>query len=66
VVAWVIAFLNRRVSNEDVIAGFVGSPEYFRTHYDNVGDMVFSAYEDVLSRAPDELSYLAWQQFLGS
>jgi len=63
--AWVVAFANHQITNEDVIAGFVGSPEYFVRHYNNVEDWLFSAYADVLSRQPDGTSYAAWLAFLG-
>jgi hypothetical protein len=36
--------------NEDIIAGFVGSPEYFDRHHDDVYNWVFSAYWDILGR----------------
>jgi len=61
---WVQAFANNLVTNEDVVAGFVGSPEYFQTHYDNAADWLFSAYSDVLGRNPDDASYAAWLAYL--
>jgi PhoPQ-activated pathogenicity-related protein len=64
--AWVQAFANNQVTNEDVIAGFISSTEYFQTHYDNAGDWLFSAYNDVLGRIPDDASYAAWLAYLRS
>jgi hypothetical protein len=57
--SWVSAF-ESGYSNENVIAGFVGSPEYFQTHYDNSGDWLYSAYEQILNRAPDAGGIQAW------
>jgi uncharacterized repeat protein (TIGR01451 family) len=60
VAGWVLAFENYSYTNEDVIAGFVGSPEYFQRHYDNIADWLFAAYGDILGRLPDDAGYAAW------
>jgi hypothetical protein len=53
---------------EDVVAGFVGgapgSREYFQTHYNNIYDWLFSAYQDILGRPPDSSGLQSWLQFL--
>jgi hypothetical protein len=64
VAAWVTAFANHQITNEDVIAGFVGSPEYFVKHYANAADWIFSAFNDVLGRNPDQATYAAWLAYL--
>jgi hypothetical protein len=63
VTAWVGAF-ESGYGNESVIAGFVGSQEYFQKHYDNVTDWLFSAYDDAFGRDPDPAALQGWTQFL--
>jgi hypothetical protein len=60
VAGWVLAFTSHSYTNEDVIAGFVGAPEYFQRHYDNIDDWLFSVYADVLGRTPDAAGLAAW------
>jgi RHS repeat-associated protein len=62
---WVSAFVSG-TSNEDVIAGFVGSPEYFQKHYDNAPDWVYQAYQAILGRDPDAAGLQNWLAFLGN
>jgi hypothetical protein len=51
---WVQAFNGgQSISKEDIIADFVGSPEFFQSHQDDVSDWLISAYEDILNRPPD-------------
>jgi hypothetical protein len=47
--AWVDAFVHQGVSNEGVIAGFVGSAEYFKAHFGNVTDWLGDAYASLFS-----------------
>jgi hypothetical protein len=67
------------LSNEDVIAGFVGSPEYFRhsphfanapdwptSAWGNAPDWPTSAYDNILFRPPDDARYKAWLAVLDS
>jgi hypothetical protein len=61
---WVNAFENHQTINEDVIAGFVGSQEYFNDHYANAADWIFSAYHDILNRLPDTTGYNGWLAYL--
>jgi streptogramin lyase len=61
---WVAAFESRTFTNEDVVAEFVASPEYFQRHYNNVADWLFSAYHDILGRTPDAAGYAAWLAYL--
>jgi hypothetical protein len=63
--AWTNAFLHG-VSNEDVVAGFVGSPEYFAEHYGNAPDWIFNAYQDLLGRQPDPAGEEGWVMILGN
>ena len=60
---WVNAF-EHGASNEDLVAGFVGSPEYFQTHGSTTWGWLRSAYQDVLGREPDDASFQAWMTYL--
>jgi streptogramin lyase len=68
VAGWVNAFINLHYSNEDVIAGFASSWEYYINPRKGMGDntgWIESAYQDILHRAPttDELDqWLAYLQ----
>jgi cyclophilin family peptidyl-prolyl cis-trans isomerase len=62
--AWVDLFVHHGAQNEDVVAGFVGSPEYFLTHGDNSADWLTAAYLSILHRAPDDAGYSAALAFL--
>jgi hypothetical protein len=64
IAAWVDLFIHHGAGNEDVVAGFVGSSEYFQSHYDNIADWLTDAYRAVLHRLPDEASYRAGIEFL--
>jgi hypothetical protein len=64
VAGWVLAFHSGAYMNEDVVAGFVGAPEYFQRHYDNIADWLFAAYGDILNRPPDDAGYAGWLAFL--
>jgi hypothetical protein len=63
VAAWVNAFETHAETNESVIAGFVGSSEYFQDHYSNATDWFTSAYQALFghsaSQAASTPSYLA-------
>jgi serine/threonine protein kinase len=64
VLNWVNAFLSG-TSNEDVIAGFVGSDECYQTQ--KAGDpynWLFTAYQDLLGRRPDYVGFQSWYHFL--
>jgi hypothetical protein len=58
---WVYAF-QHGLTNEDVVAGFVGSSEYVdRTaRFENAAWWLTSAYQDVLGRTPSDAECLAW------
>jgi hypothetical protein len=56
---WVQGFL-AGTTNESVVAGFVGSPEYFANHLSSPGAWLTAAYKDVLNRAPDSGGYESW------
>ncbi len=56
---WVQSFL-RGATNENVVAGFVGSPEYFANHLSSPSAWLTAAYKDVLNRAPDSGGYQSW------
>jgi hypothetical protein len=66
VAGWVAAFASHLETNEDIVAGIVGSAEYFQSHGDNIGDWIFGAYNDVLGRNPDDNGYAGWLAFLRS
>ena len=53
------------MTNEQIIAGFVGSQEYFENHNANVHDWLFGAYQSVLSRQPDPTGFNSWMHALG-
>jgi hypothetical protein len=61
---WVELFTHGLASNEDVIAGFVGSAEYWRRHSGNARDWLTSAYLDVLGRQPEPAAYAGWLPLL--
>src|SRR5205807_7662369 len=46
---WVAAFESGAVTNEGVIAGFVGSVEYFQKNYDNSADWLVAAIQALFS-----------------
>jgi hypothetical protein len=56
---WVNAF-EHGLRNEDVIAGFVGSLEYFQKHDDSSAEWLMSAYQDILGRPPDPTGFQGW------
>jgi hypothetical protein len=64
--AWVNAFVGG-VSNEDMVAGFVGSPEYFanpQKGQDDWARWISEAYQDVLARPAGASEIATWLQFL--
>ncbi len=65
VAQWVNAFVQGQATNEYVIAGFIGSAEYFKKHYNDDADWLFSAYHDALGRDPDAPGLAAWLGYLG-
>src|SRR5439155_12424530 len=56
---WVQAFLHG-ANNETVVAGFVGSAEYFANHLSSPAAWLTAAYKDILNRAPDSGGYQSW------
>ena len=63
---WVNVFLTGG-SNEQIIAGFVASPEYYQDNGNNVVDWLFISYRAILNRRPDMVGYLYWlDQLQGS
>ncbi len=64
VAIWVNQFESGALTNEQVVAGFVGSVEYFQNHFSNIPDWLVAAYQDLLGRAPDPAGYNAWLQVL--
>jgi hypothetical protein len=63
VAGWVNAF-EHGTSSEDVVAGFVGSPEYFHRHYDNIDAWVEAAYHAILGRDADVGGHEGWRRLL--
>jgi hypothetical protein len=56
------------ISNEDMVAGFVGSPEYYQNPQkgkNNAAAWVARAYLDVLFRPASVGEINTWLQFLG-
>jgi hypothetical protein len=64
VAGWVNAF-GSGASNEQIIAGFLGSREYFDMHNANARDWLFSAYQNLLARQPDQAGLIGWLSVLG-
>ena len=64
---WVNAFKSG-LTNENLVALFVGgvpgSREYFQTHYNNVYDWLYFAYQDFLGRPPDAGGLAGWLSYL--
>jgi hypothetical protein len=56
---WVNAF-ESGVSNENVVADFTGSDEYYRNNQSDPSAWLTSVYYDILGRAPDPDGYAAW------
>jgi hypothetical protein len=61
---WVDQFINHGKTNEDVIAGFVSSPEDYQKHYNDPRDWIFGAYNDILGRLPDPAGLSHWMSVL--
>ncbi len=64
VAGWVNAFVQGLATNEYVIAGFVGSAEYFEKHYGDAVDWLFSAYHAALGRDPGPGDMQSWLPYL--
>jgi streptogramin lyase len=64
---WTDAFANGTLTNEDVVAGFVGSFEYYNKHNSNINDWLTSAYFDLFGRHGDptlDPGYNGWLAIL--
>ncbi len=66
VAQWVNAFEAGLATDEYIIAGFVGSAEYFHDHGGDATTWIVSAYEVILGHAPDSAGEQAWLTFLES
>ncbi len=66
VAQWVSAFVQGWATNEYVVAGFVGSAEYFARHGGTDWGWLRTAYQDILGRRPDDAGFAAWMQYLDS
>jgi hypothetical protein len=67
VAAWVGRFTSSQVTNEIMVAGFVGSPEYFLKSGKGASlttDWARSAYIDVLGRSASDADVASWSAFL--
>lgn len=60
---WVNAF-EGGTTNQALIASFVGSQEYFQKQNANARDWLFSAYQQLLSRKPDQAGLNNWLSIL--
>ena len=63
VAGWVTA-LGQGQTHQQVIAAFVGSPEYFQRHNGDTGAWLSATYQDVLGRQPDEAGFANWLSVL--
>jgi hypothetical protein len=61
---WVDRMINAGWTNEQVIAGFVGSAESFQQHYSNAIDWLDMAYPLLLGRPPDAGGLQNWAPVL--
>jgi hypothetical protein len=61
---WVDQFVNRGMTNEGVIAGFVGSAEYYQDHYNDATYWLYRAYQAILGRSPDSAGLTYWLSVL--
>ncbi len=64
VAQWVNAFAQDLATNEYVIAGFLGSTEYYLKNYDDAVDWLFALYADALGRNPDPASLQGFVNYL--
>ena len=64
--AWVQQFESGRAVNEDVVAGFAASQEYFLRHLNNSSDWLLAVYHDILNRSADDAGYAASLAYLYS
>jgi hypothetical protein len=62
---WVADFL-LGLSNEDVIAGFLGGPEYYGDHGGSASAWLDAAYVDAFGGHADLAAFDAWMPVLGS
>jgi hypothetical protein len=60
---WVNAFENG-ATNQTLIANFIGSQEYYQKQNSNARDWLFSAYQQLLSRNPDQAGLNNWLAIL--
>jgi hypothetical protein len=56
---WVSVFLNG-ADNERVIAGFVGSQEWFQEHGGDINTWLLASYNTILHRTPDTTGTQYW------
>jgi hypothetical protein len=59
--SWVNAFVHGTSTNEDVVAGFVGSAESFHQHK-GAFDWLLGAYQGLLGRKPSATELAGWLQ----
>jgi hypothetical protein len=60
---WVNGFEDGK-TNEDVIAGFVGSVENFNEHHDNINLWLENAYKSILNWDIDVAGMHSWDSIL--
>jgi hypothetical protein len=61
---WVDEFVNHGQTNEDLVAGFVGSPEYFQVQGSTDRGWVLAAYQAILNRQPSGTEMNWWLEIL--
>jgi hypothetical protein len=61
---WVGAFADSGWTNEDVVAGFAGSAEYFQNHGSSINNWLGSMYQDVLHRDAGDAEIATWDAYL--
>jgi streptogramin lyase len=69
VAGWVNAFINLHYSNEDVIAGFASSWEYYISARKGMGDnasWIRAAFLDILHRTPTADEVSQWMDYLAA
>jgi uncharacterized repeat protein (TIGR03803 family) len=63
-IAYWVNLFQTGYTNEQVIAGFVGSQEFFQNHGSNIVDWLFADYKATLNRLPDLTGFNYWENQL--
>jgi hypothetical protein len=64
--AWLTLMMDRKVTDEGLESGFLGSPEYIRKHGGPGRGWVAGMYQDLLSRTPAQTEIDTWMKVLAN